>query len=119
MWTTIKNLTKPQHKQENNVITFNDILVANQSKCAKLFNRQFSEHPSKPNKHMRVTTRKIHQLKNDIDFDEFTDEIVEQAIKKCKNSKAVGPDGISPVMMKKLGPNGIDYPRTYVQFVIT
>ena len=31
------------------------------------------------------------------------------AIKKCKNSKALGPDNISPIMMKHLGPNAINY----------
>ena len=32
-----------------------------------------------------------------------------KAIKNCKNSKALGPDEISPVMMKHLGPHGIKF----------
>ena len=31
------------------------------------------------------------------------------AIKKSKNSKAIGPDGLSPIMLKHLGPKGIKY----------
>ena len=39
----------------------------------------------------------------------FTPEQTLKAITKSKNSKAIGPDGLSFIMMKHLGPNGITY----------
>ena len=39
----------------------------------------------------------------------FTPSQTLEAIKKAKNSKALGPDGLSPIMLKHLGPKGIQY----------
>ena len=39
----------------------------------------------------------------------ITSEMTLKAIKKSKNSKALGPDNISPVMLKNLGPHGINF----------
>ena len=39
----------------------------------------------------------------------FTAAQVKEAIKVSKSSKAVGPDGISPIMLKHLGSNGMDF----------
>ncbi len=39
----------------------------------------------------------------------FTDGEVQSAITKAKSSKSIGPDGISMLMLKYLGPTGVNY----------
>jgi uncharacterized protein (UPF0147 family) len=39
----------------------------------------------------------------------FSSQQIFDAIKRTKPSKAIGPDGISPLMLKKIGTNGIEY----------
>ena len=39
----------------------------------------------------------------------FTAAQTQEAIKRSKSSKAIGPDGLSPIMLKNLGPLGIKF----------
>ena len=42
-----------------------------------------------------------------------------QAIKKSKSSKALGPDDISPIMLKRLGPSGISFLSNFLPVAST
>lgn len=58
---------------------------------------------------MRPVLRKIHALKVIGNETVFSYEQVEAALRKTKSSKALGPDGISPLMLKHIGMEGITY----------
>ena len=80
---------------------------------ANSFNAQYtptvkvkSDHNTKM-KHRR-NLRKIKAQPSDPKITITTTQ-VSKAIKKSKNSKALGPDEISPIMLKHLGPKAINY----------
>lgn len=117
LWKTIKNVVNPKKNQNNTVISFNNTPIEDPKKCAYYFNRQFTEHPEKKDKLSRKIKRSFQNYSSQnktfksqdnedlqIPFSE-----VEKAIKNTKASKAIGPDGISAVMIKHLGTKGIEY----------
>lgn len=108
LWQTIKRLSCPQKKVDNVALSFANKTISDDAKCANELNRQFTPHPTYQDKSSRNTVRKIHQL-NRTDTVIFTTEQVTNAVKAAKTSKALGPDGISPIMLKHLGPFGIDF----------
>lgn len=108
LWQTIKRLSNTQVKADNTIISFEGIPIPDQKKCANEFNRQFTPHPLAADKKIRSTMRKIHQLNVNTDIS-FSAEQLTMALKSTKNSKALGPDGISPMMLKHLGPLGITF----------
>ncbi len=63
-----------------------------------------------PSKEPRETFR-INTQNNDLDrsFAPFTDAMTTDAIRATKNSTAVGPNGLTPLHLKHLGPNAIRY----------
>ncbi|KAI5707813.1 hypothetical protein M8J77_010316 [Diaphorina citri] len=108
LWHTIKGLTNPRDRTDNTVISFNDKPIPNTKKCATEFNRQFTPHPSSYDKSVRNTIRHIHQLKQ-TEPTRFNPEDVQVVIKSTNNSKALGPDNLSPIMLKHVGPLCINY----------
>jgi hypothetical protein len=62
----------------------------------------------KPSKEGRITRRRFRKLKDDAQY-VFTCDQTKAAIRKAKSSKALGPDGLSAVHLKHLGPNGVKY----------
>lgn len=109
LWRTIKELSNGQIQKKNVVISFNGVPTPNDVICANGLNHQFAPHPNYINKEIRQTKRLIHRLKPAADELTFTCETVRVAIKSTKNSKACGPDGLAPVMLKHLGPNSIKF----------
>lgn len=97
-------LSKPQSKTKKNVISFNNSPVSNPSKCAKLFIQQFCEHPKTNERSIRPTVRKLKHLKttNPIDSTDelFTNDMVSLVLKNFKNSEAIGPDGLVPIILQ-------------------
>ena len=63
---------------------------------------------TKPSKNFRHLPSKVRQNVKDCAI-MVTEEQVKLAIRKSKSSKALGPDDISPIMLKHLGPIALDY----------
>ena len=76
---------------------------------ANNFNTQYTpDTDKKPDKTLRQTLRHLKKKSKDPPV-VFTPAQTLAAIRKSKSSKAVGPDGLSPIMLKNIGPNAIKY----------
>ncbi|KAI5755231.1 hypothetical protein M8J77_015233 [Diaphorina citri] len=114
LWKTIKNIVNPNKSNPNNAINFNNVPVDNPKKCSKLFNTQFTEHPTAKDKTQRRTRRQFQSYsslnkRNSQNTLQIPNTETEIAIKKVRPSKAIGPDGISAIMIKHLGPKSTEY----------
>ena len=96
LWDTVKSLSDKPTQPPNQSIKFNG-KNSEPKKIAKILNRQFT-----PN---ATTMRKNNQESDHI----IIENEVRKAIKKSKCSKSIGPDNLSPIMFKQLGPNAIRY----------
>ncbi len=86
-----------------------NILTNDPKKIANNFNRQYTPGTTlKPNKAYCKTIRKL-KLKHTDPSITITIQQTAAAIKKSKNSKALGPDGLSPIMLKHLGLNALTF----------
>jgi hypothetical protein len=109
LWTTIKNIDSQPKQPENQGIKFNDKVQVNPKKLADKFNQQFTPPlDKKPIQHSRNILRNLKKKTSDPEVN-ITEKQVQEAIDKSKNSKALGPDDISPIMLKHLGPKGIRF----------
>ena len=109
LWSTIKNLQTGPRKLDNQSIKFNGKHVHVPRKQANKFNQQFTPNTDiKATKPFRNLLRNLQKKTDDPEI-EITEEKIIKAIKKSKSSKAIGPDGISPIMLKHLGPAGISF----------
>ncbi len=109
LWSTIKRLGNQPQQPNNQGISFNNKTYSHAKKIADQFNRQYTpEARKKPDQALRRTLRSLKK-KSKHQLIIFTPEQTLAAIKKAKNSKALGPDDLSPVMLKHLGPNAIKY----------
>ena len=111
LWNTIKNLQDQPAQPPNQGINFKGKSTTDPREMANHFNQQYTPTTDKkPEQIFRNTLRSLKKIKNISDPKiAFTSEQTLKAITKSKNSKAIGPDGLSPIMMKHLGPNGIRY----------
>jgi hypothetical protein len=111
LWNTIKNLQDQPAQPPNQGINFKGKSTTDPREMANHFNQQYTPTTDKkPEQIFRNTLRSLKKIKNISDPKiAFTPEQTLKAITKSKNSKAIGPDGLSPIMMKHLGPNGIRY----------
>ena len=109
LWDTIKAINNPPKQPDNQSIQFNKKHYNDPKKIANKFNSQYTPGTkTKPTKEFRRLLRQIRKKSPDPEVS-ITTDMTEKAIKKAKNSKAMGPDNISPVMMKHLGPKAISY----------
>ena len=109
LWSTIKNIDSQPKQPENQGIKFNDKVQVNPKKLADKFNQQFTPPlDKKPIQHSRNILRNLKKKTSDPEVN-ITEKQVQEAIDKSKNSKALGPDDISPIMLKHLGPKGIHF----------
>ena len=109
LWTTIKNLNSQPPQPNNQGIKFNNKIHHNPRKLAQKFNSQYTPHSDKkPKQKSRKVLRHLKVQPADPKVKISTAQ-VREAIKKAKNSKALGPDDISPIMLKHLGPKGIRF----------
>ena len=90
-------------------IAFDGVTAGTTAQCAKLFNRQFVEHPPRSDHLNRKIKRAFRLLNTTSDDIAFSADEVAEVIKKCKPSKAMGPDDISSIMLKHIGPLGYTY----------
>ncbi len=109
LWKTIKSLYKGGDSSPNQAISFGDRSVTETSKIASCFNRLFTapvRHRSSPA--TRKLRRKIRR-RTLADAPSFSPEEVSVAIKRAKASKAFGPDGLTMLHLRHLGPRGSAY----------
>ncbi len=105
LWKTIKQLNNNDHQQPaNQGINFDGKTTNDPKKIANHFNRQYTPGSNiKPNKRSRHTIRNLKKIQEQDPTVTITIQQTAAAIKKSKNSKALGPDGLSPIMLKNLG----------------
>ena len=110
LFKLIKSLNgKNVLSNKNEAIKFKGKYISKPRKMATAFNKQYTtivKH--KTSATYRLTQRQI--LKNTLENPiTFTPLQTTAAIKACKSSKAIGPDGLSNVHLKHLGPKAITY----------
>ncbi len=109
LWKTIKSLNNNPAQPDNQGISFDNKITTDAKSIANNFNKQYTPHSDKkPAKILRSTLRKLKCKSKDPPV-VFTPAQTLAAIKKSKNSKALGPDGLSPIMLKHIGPNAIEF----------
>ena len=108
-WTTLKSLDGKPTAIPNCSIDFNGQPVTSNIAIANNFNKSFTTiHPHKSIRQMRQLTRNVKK-RTIINCPIFTPEQILQAIRKAKNSKAIGPDSTSMIHLKHIGINGLSY----------
>ena len=109
LYKLIKRLNGKNTVSGNQPIKFKGKYISNPSKIADKFNKQFtSVVQHKSSKESRSITKNIRKNKLD-DNPTYTTDETKAAIKKSKPSKALGPDKISNLHLKHLGPEGIAF----------
>jgi hypothetical protein len=111
-WALIRNLSgKGASLPPNQPITFGAKVFSRPKFMANKFNKQFTLVG--PHKQNSETHRVMRNLKSkhilDHEFSPFTDAMTTDAIKSSENSTATGPDGLTSIHLKHLGPLGISY----------
>ena len=112
LWRSIKGIDgRAKREAENETITFNGISFSSSKQLATKFNQQFNT--SKLGRHTsssetRLLTRETKRKSLGM-AQTFTTDLVRRAIKSCRNSKAFGPDKLSILHLKNLGPRAIEY----------
>ena len=114
LWKTIKSLSSGPPTPINQGISFNNATpIDNPRSIANKFNQQYTpKATTKATKSIRHTLRTIRKkatLSSSNSPFIISPTQTLNAIKKSKNSKALGPDNISPIMIKHLGPTAITY----------
>ena len=96
-------------ENSNPSIRFKGKYLSCPKKIAKGFNKQYSSVvPHKRSKTSRIVTNKLKANKASAPSS-FTTEQTTAAVKKLKASKALGPDKISNLHLKHLGPLALGY----------
>jgi hypothetical protein len=101
----------------NQPITFTNKTRTQPQGIANAFIKQFTRIiPHKQNPYTRKLIRRLHRQHPlpapdapDDHFITFTPTNVRNAIARTNNSKAFGPDSLTPLHLKHLGPSGISY----------
>ena len=111
----MKSLSGVQKRPPSNQpIKFGDKYYSKPSSMASRFNHQYTnirQHSSsKEARKINRILKKTHIL--DKDFKPFAPDDVIAAIKRSKSSTAVGPDGMSMLHLKHMGPLAISYLTT-------
>ena len=87
-------------QQQNQSIKFNNVHINNSKKLAEEFKQQYTpDATDKSTKPFHNLLRNLRKRSEDPEI-VITEDQVRTAIKKSKNSKALGPENISPVMLK-------------------
>ncbi|KAH7711067.1 putative reverse transcriptase - house mosquito [Aphelenchoides avenae] len=108
LWRTIKSLDGKPFNPPNGPVSFSGVQHARADRLADLFNKQYTRvRPHDRDPLMRRTVRKVKRTPLE-DAPQFTTVDVAAAIRRAKNSKAAGPDGITMLHLKHLGPLGLE-----------
>ena len=108
VWNLLRNMSCPPSSPPNQPICFGTNSVSDPKIIANNFCRQFCPKPnSKTPSAQRPLLRNLRSL--DLWNPNFSAEDVARAVKASNNSKALGPDLIAPIHLKKLGVHGYSY----------
>ena len=99
LWSTVKNLSGQQKPPASQPVTFCDMPVWDDKRCAKLFHMQLTPHVTTTSKANHLIARKLHKLKKGEGA--FIASEVAQAIRTTKPSKAIGPNNVAPMHLKE------------------
>ena len=109
LFKIIKNLNGNAKASKNQAISFNNKQITCPAKIANNFNKQYSSVVThKTTKEARKIGKNIKKLKR-LQAPHFTIQQTTEVLKKCKSSKALGPDKISNLHLKHLGDFGTAY----------
>ncbi len=109
LFKLIKNLNGKGTQSGNQAIRFKGKYLSSAKDISNGFNKQFSSVVR------HVSCKQSRKISRNIKKNELADDITfsyqdtDKAIKTCKASKAAGPDNISNLHLKHLGPNGIAF----------
>ena len=106
-WKIIKSLNGQTRPPPNSAIVFNDVPITSSSNIANNFTKLFTRirtHRQDPE--TRRVIRKIKALSREQPVT-FSEAEVRVALRKTKTSKASGPDGVTNLHLKHLGPASI------------
>jgi hypothetical protein len=106
LWKTIKTIANGPSASPNQAIAFGGAPLTHVRSMANEFNKQFtSVVVHKSSKTVRQVT-KSSKARRLADAPSFTDAQLLLAIRTSKASKAAGPDGLTMIHLKHLGPIG-------------
>jgi hypothetical protein len=111
-WGLLRNLSGKRVRQPpNQPIMFGKKVFTKPQSISKKFCRQYtSVGTHKQNPETRRVIRSLkHKHKIDANFSPFTDALTTAALAKSSNSTAMGPDGLTSLHLKHLGPHGISF----------
>ena len=109
LFKLIKALNGAPKANSNQAIKFKGKYSSSPKDIANKFNQQFSSvvrHKSTRTNRSITKQIKRNSLQNPT---KYTTEMTKKAIKNCKASKALGPDGLSNLHLKHLGEAGLTY----------
>ena len=114
LWDTVKSLSSAPNPPQNQSISFDGKTYDNPQKIADKLNQQYTPgvtamQGQKPSQEFRSLLRSIQTKPDEPPSFHINAGQVSESIKSAKNSKAIGPDGISPIMLKNLGPIAINF----------
>jgi hypothetical protein len=111
-WRLLRALSGKRPKQApNQPIKFGDKKFSKPEAIAARFCRQYtsvSSHKASP-RSRKVKRRLKNKHRLDTSFTPFTPELTKAAILRSSNSTALGPDGLTSLHLKHLGPRAISY----------
>lgn len=111
-WNLLRSLAgKRSRPPPNQPILFNGKLYTSQRKISTAFCKQFTSVV--PYAHSPATRRLARQIRSrhplDRNFLPFSVQLVKLAIGAASNSTASGPDGLTVLHLKHLGPRGLEF----------
>ena len=108
LWAAMAKMTGKRLRKKNCVIKFDGKEPKNSRDVANQFNKSFARAcPVIRTNQNRCNKKAVRKLKQE-DF-VVTTPMVDEAIKEANNSKALGPDNISTLHLKKSGPLARSY----------
>ena len=111
-WSLLKGLAgKRSFQAPNQPISFNDKVFSNNKHIANEFCKQYANvKPFQPTKESREIFRNLKQ-NNPLDhsYTPFNTRDAAEAIRRTKNSTAAGPNHITALHLKHIGPRGLAY----------
>jgi hypothetical protein len=109
-WSLLRGLSgKRVYVPPNQPISFGSMMLSKPSEIAEKFNRQYVP-PQKSDPLTRLVQQQLHKSHPiDHSFSLFMTALTEEALMKSSKSTANGPDGLTSLHLKHLGPAAISY----------
>ena len=109
LFKLLKSLNGQPPAKDNQGIRFKGKYLTSATKIADSFNQQYSSVIRHKSCRLARQVTRVSTKQPLSEHTKFDPSQTETAIKKAKASKAIGPDGISNLHLKNIGPIGISY----------